>query len=374
MKILHVGKFYYPIEGGIESINRVVVDSLKGNSQRVISFNNLNETKEDDVDSISILRSATRGKILSQPISYRYFWDLRRMLKYYDPDIVHFHYPNPLVAIFLLLLINRKIKLIVHWHSDVVAQKKLIKAIRPLEHKLLRRANAIIATSENYRDFSEILMSYKEKVRIIPCSIDEEKFSLSIEDEKKILEIKKKYDYKPIIFFVGRHVEYKGIKYMLEAEKYIESDCVIIVGGSGPLTVSMKKEFSSKRIKWIGRVDDYDMKLYYHAASILAFPSITRNEAFGVVLAEAMCCQTPAVTFTIPGSGVNWVAPDNVAALEVANHDSKGFAAAIDKLIMNEELRSRLGENGKDRVMKLFSKEVVTAKYRNLYYSLFDIS
>ena len=47
------------------------------------------------------------------------------------------------------------------------------------------------------------------------------------------------------------------------------------------------------------------------------FPSITKNEAFGVVLAEAMYCYTPAITFTIEGSGVNWVNLHQVTGLEM---------------------------------------------------------
>ena len=45
---------------------------------------------------------------------------------------------------------------------------------------------------------------------------------------------------------------------------------------------------------------------------IFCFPSITRNEAFGIALAEAMYCGKPAVTFTIEGSGVNFVSLDGV--------------------------------------------------------------
>lgn len=370
MKILHVGKFYSPIEGGIESINRFIVDSLKGHSQRVLSFNTINKSTDEDIDNIPVLRSATLGYFEKQPLSVRYFWDLRRLIKYYDPDIIHFHYPNPLAVLFLLVLIPPKTKLVVHWHSDIIAQKKLRFIISPLEKKLLRRADRIIATSENYRDNSLSLNNFLEKVDIIPCSIDESNFNLSEENIPKLLEIKKRYFNKPIVFFVGRHVEYKGIRYLLEAEQYVKEDCVFLIGGSGPLTKSLKQKFKSSRIHWLGRIADDEMKLYYHAADIFAFPSITKNEAFGVVLAEAMYCNSPAVTFTVKGSGVNWVAPNEIAAIEVENSNSEAYAAAIDRLLKDQLLRKTLGKNGRERTVNLYSRNVVEKKYRELYENL----
>ena len=370
MKILHVGKFFSPIEGGIESINKFIVDSLIGNQQRVVSFNNKRISLDEDIDNVPVTRASSFGVIASQPFSLSYFWELRRKLKQFKPDIVHLHYPNPLAALFLLL--NRKhYKLIVHWHSDIVAQKFLYKFISPIEKTLLKKADRIITTSPNYRDSSFPLRNVKDKTAIIPCSIDEEKFKLDYEDTIKIAEIKQHFNNKPIVFFIGRHVEYKGIKFLLEAEKHIKEDCVLVIAGRGPLTVELQNKYNSGRIHWIGRLPDEELKLYYHAANIFSFPSITKNEAFGVVLAEAMCCETPAVTFTIEGSGVNWVAPNQLAALEVENANSEAYAQAIDLLLKDNNLRTSLGRQGKQRTQKLFSRDIVAKQYQELYKDLF---
>ena len=375
MRVLHVGKFYSPVEGGIEAINKVVVNALKGISQKVISFNTENKTVEEEVEGVPVVRCASLGAVASQPISFKYFSELRRHIKEYDPTVIHFHHPNPLVALYLLLS-NPKdsAKLIIHWHSDVIAQKFLYPFTKPMETRLLRRADAIIATSPVYRDYSPCLKDYKDKVTVIPCSIDEKNFNLTPGEEKEVEEIKNKYGNRPIVFFIGRHVEYKGIKYLLEAEKLIKNDCVILIAGQGPLTDELKKAYKSDRIHWIGRLSDRDMKLYYHAADIFAFPSITRNEAFGVVLVESMYCKAPAVTFTIEGSGVNWVCPNNETSLEVANSNAEEFAGAVDRLLSDKELRDRLAENGKARALRLFSSDIVEAEYRDLYRSLTEDS
>lgn len=367
MRILHLGKFYSPIEGGIESINRFVVEAMKGNIQRIISFNNSGITVEDDVDSVPVIRTSSQGIVASQPLSLKYFSELRRNIKMFHPDVIHFHYPNPLGALYLLLSIRSNNKLIVHWHSDVIAQRFLHKIIAPIENLLLKKADYIIATSPNYRDNSEALRNFKNKVKVIPCSINESNFELTDNDSIKIKEIINRYNNKPIIFFIGRHVEYKGIRYLLEAEKFIKSDCIFLIAGRGPLTNELKKEFKSDRIHWIGRLCDEEMKQYYSAASIFAFPSITKNEAFGVVLAESMYCGSPAVTFTIEGSGVNWVSIKNETCLEVPNRDSKAYAEAIDILLNDKFLIDKLSENSKKRAQKLFTKEIVAKQYRDLY-------
>ena len=81
----------------------------------------------------------------------------------------------------------------------------------------------------------------------------------------------------------------------------------------------------------------------------------TKNEAFGVALAESMYCYTPSVTFTIPGSGVNWVSPNNVTGLEVPNGDVQAFANAIDRLLLDEDLARRYAEAGHRRVVENFT-------------------
>lgn len=372
MRILHIGKYYAPIEGGIESINHFIVDSLKGNHQRVVSFNNLGFSCEEDIENVPVVRCSIKGVFASQPLSFSYWRELRRYIRLFNPDVLHFHYPNPLAALYLIFSIKKRNKLVVHWHSDVVAQKYLHRFIKPIENKLLNRADVIIATSPNYANASKNLIRFKNKVVIIPCSIDETQLDLKLGEEKQVQAIKERYGGKPIVLFLGRHVEYKGIKYLLEAERFVQQDCVFLIAGQGPLTAQLKEQYHSSRLYWLGRVSEEEKRYYYHAASIFAFPSITRNEAFGIVLAEAMYCRCPTVTFTIEGSGVNWVSLDHKTGLEVANSDYRAYAQAIDELLKNNILRKEMGDNARERVISLFSQAVVTKQYQELYRKLYN--
>lgn len=179
--------------------------------------------------------------------------------------------------------------------------------------------------------------------------------------------IREKYKGKKIVFFVGRHIEYKGLPFLLEAEKYVKSDCVFVIAGSGPLTEQLKAACHSDRVYFVGRLSDEELVWYQSAASVFAFPSITKNEAFGVALAEAMYCYTPAVTFTIPGSGVNWVNVNGVTGIEVANRDVKAYAEAIDKLLTDEALRSKYAEAAHQRVADNFTIPKMMEKMNECY-------
>lgn len=305
MKILHISKFYPPYRGGIEDICFSVVSALKSNStQIVVCFNDNSKNTLSRIDDVEVARAGILGEFASQPISFSYYFLIRKYIKEFKPDIIHLHLPNPLACFYLLSLIPKQTKLIIHWHSDIVAQKYIYKLFAPIEKRILQRSNKILVTSPQYLEYSAPLSKFKYKSVVIPNVISLEKMNLKSKNITDEL-IKERYKNKDIIFFMGRHVPYKGIEYLIEAEKYIKSDCVILIAGAGPITKDLVKKVTSDRIHFIGRIPDDEIGEYMKAASIFAFPSITKNEAFGVVLAEAMYCKAVPVTFTIEGSGVN---------------------------------------------------------------------
>lgn len=298
------------------------------------------------------------------------FLDVEKAIKEFKPDVIQFHWANPFPAWVLLCVIPRNVKLIIHWHMDIIKQKHIYPFIKPVEIALLKRADMVCVTSPQYRDGSLPLQPFKDKVRIVQNAMDEDNFILRDGDVEKINAVKAKYGNKPIVFFIGRHIQYKGLPHLIGAEKYVKSDCVFVIAGFGPLTDELKAQCKSSRVHFVGRLSDEDLKLYHYAASVFAFPSITKNEAFGVALAEAMYCGTPAVTFTIPGSGVNWVSLNGETGIEVPNGDDKAYAEAIDKLISDKELSKRYAENGMKRVHDNFTIPKMVEEMEKCYREL----
>jgi glycosyltransferase involved in cell wall biosynthesis len=366
-RILHIPKYYPPHTGGIEEVCYTIVSYLRTLSdieQQVFCFGDEKRTRIDNHEGTRVVRMGSLGKVASQAIALRYLDFLRSEIRQFRPDIVHFHAPNPFGALCLLAVLPRSTKLIVHWHSDIIDQRQIYRFIKPLEKILLRRANVIVATSQCYIDGSQVLQSFKCKCVVIPNVVNTSKLA---KNAALINEIHCRYHNKPILLFVGRHVPYKGLDYLLSAADMIGCDCQIVIGGDGPLTERLKKEYPSDNVHFVGRISDMELPAYYHAADLFLFPSITKNEAFGVALAEAMWCETPAVTFNIQGSGVNWVNIDGDTGIEVANCDTQQLAHAIDILLTDEDLRRKYGCNAHQRVEDHMTLDRITHLLDTLY-------
>jgi glycosyltransferase involved in cell wall biosynthesis len=355
MKILHISKYYYPYIGGVENICKYLVEHETEHETAVVCFSEGHRDEVDEVNGHRVYRVATWINVARQALSLSYFTVLRKAIREFQPDVIQFHWANPFPAAVLLTLIPKEVKLVIHWHMDIIKQKHIYPFIKPVERALLRRADRVVVTSPNYRDGSLPLQPFKEKVRIVPNAIDETVMTLRPGDEEAIEGIRAKYGHRKIVFFVGRHITYKGLPCLLEAERMVQEDCVVVIAGSGPLTTELKAACSSERVFFVGRLSDDELRWYHHAAAVFAFPSITKNEAFGVALAEAMYAYTPAVTFHIPGSGVNWVSLHGETGLEAPNGDCRAYAEAIDMLLSHPEMAKRMGEAGHNRVKNNFT-------------------
>lgn len=380
IKVLQISNYQYPHIGGIEQVARDIADSLINRDdieQKIICFNeeaedgeyvcHRNETVCENVKGVEVIRCGCITKVASQSLSFTFGKELKKVLTEFAPDIVIFHYPNPYQAAFLLPLLKERTRLILYWHLDIIKQKILGKIFHGQTIKLLQRADKIVATSPNYIDGSKYLSQFRDKCMVIPNCIQPERLLPDEYTVEKVKKIKEQYSGKTICFAVGRHVPYKGMEYLIRASKLLGDNFAILIGGKGPLTEELKKlAASDKKVEFLGRVSDSDLIAYYEACDIFAFPSITKNEAFGIALAEGMYFARPAVTFTIPGSGVNYVNLADETGLECPNGDEKAYAKALVKLDEDDELRKKLGESARKRVEELFMFDQLKAKINEL--------
>ena len=130
---------------------------------------------------------------------------------------------------------------------------------------------------------------------------------------------------------------------------------------------------TSDRVKFIGRIPNDYLRCYYYASDIFAFTSCTKQEAFGIALAEAMYCGSVPVTFTIDGSGVNWVSVNGETCIEVPLGDVKAYAAAIDKLFSDNDLYMKYATAGKERIIKMFTSEKSNKEANAIFKELIDL-
>ncbi|MBQ6751043.1 MAG: glycosyltransferase [Bacteroidaceae bacterium] len=371
-KVLQISNYYTPHIGGIEQTCQYLSEGIKDEYDiRVICFSEDKETKHQKTNGIEVTKPGVLLNIARQGISLSYYFYLKKLIRKWQPDIIHLHYPNPFVVALLLPLIPSNIKLYVQWHLDITKQKKIYPFVRPIETRMLRRADLIAPTSPNYRDSSQPLIPFRDKTSVLPSAIDTNVLDLRGEDFFILADIKKRAANKKIVFFVGRHVLHKGLLYLIEAEKLVKNDCVFYIGGEGPLTEELQRLNKSSRIIFVGKLTEQEKRCYYHAADIFAFPSYTKAEGFGLTLAEAMYCKAVPITYTIEGSGVNWVSLNGVTGIEVPNKNIHLYAEAIDFLLSNDNSRKVFAENAHKRVVENFTIkkeiELLKTQYRNLF-------
>lgn len=350
---------------------RVCVQALSDRAEQCVLCYDHQSNKQDsvdEVDGVNVYRCATQITAASQPLSRTYGHVLEERIRRFRPDVVIFHYPNPYAAAFLLRYLPEGTRLILYWHLDIVRQKILRVFFEGQNQRLLKRADCIIATSPNYIEGSRWLMQYREKCRVLPNCIDEEHLKYTERDALEAERIHANPD-KIICLAVGRHVTYKGLNYLIQASARLDDRFEIRIAGTGPMTDELKQlAEGNPKIRFLGLVDQDQLKENLLACDIFCFPSVTRNEAFGIALAEAMYYGKPVVTFTIDGSGVNYVNINGVTGVEVPNADAEAYAQAMKRLADSKELREKYGRAARQRAVDNF----LFSSYKQAVNEIFD--
>ena len=359
--ILHLGKFYPPHNGGMEThLYDLAVRQAQQASVAVIVSNNAARWVQSLEDGVTVTRVPRLGTIASMPVCPSLNLAIRRS----PADLVHIHVPNPGAALALLLS-GHNGKIIVTHHADTLGRRALRSLSDPFVQNIMVRAEAIIATSSRYMESSEELRRWRHKCHVIPLGIDVEKHVLAPDTPAKVREIHNAHGER-IIVAVGRLVPYKGFDVLIRAMKAVDGKLLLI--GSGPLEQQLinlrNSEKLQSKIEILGRVEH--IVPYYRAASVFILPSLTRAEAFGLVQVEAMAFGLPVINTWID-SGVPEVSVDGITGSTVLPGDPATLARAIQALLDNDALRHRLGKAARERVLTRYTADHMAEQTMSLY-------
>ena len=371
MKILHIGKYYPPYFGGIEKVNYDIVEGLNMNGvQTDVLCSNHNKGNAFSEVPYKTYRTHTLKFIASTPLSYSIITTLKKIQDNYD--IIHVHLPNPM-ANLAIFITRPKAKIILHWHSDIINQKNLLKLYSPLQAWLLKRANKIVITTPTYLEGSDTLKKYKNKIVCIPIGIDNKELFI---DQNTLNNLKNKYKGYKIIFSLGRLVYYKGFEYLIETVKSLPNDIIILIAGIGELKEKLQEHISKHnlqdRVKLLGKIPFKELGAYYQLCDIFCLPSTERSEAFGVVQIEAMAFGKPIISTSIKGSGVDWVNLNDVSGIIVPPKDTNKLAEAVTALLTDEEKYQWLSIGAKKRYEEEFTKDKMVNSFKNLYLEILE--
>lgn len=368
MKVLQLGKFY-PIRGGVE---KVMYDLTQGLSERGIQCDMLCACKNNKEiilnDQGRIFCAKSCMKMAATMISPSMIMMLRKMAEKYD--VVHVHHPDPM-ACLALFLSGYKGKVVLHWHSDILKQKVLLKFFRPLQQWMVSRADVIVGTTPVYVQQSPFLSKVQSKVDYIPIGIQE-----VIPNEVEVRKIRSRYVGKKIVYSLGRLVGYKGYGYLIDAARYLGDDYVVLIGGEGPqkeeLIQQIRKQGLEGKVELLGYIEEHDSANYFGACDVFCLSSVWKTEAFAIVQVEAMCCGKPVVATNILGSGVSWVNLHEYSGLNVPTADSKALARAIEALTENPEAYQKYARQARNLYESRYTYEQMIERCIALYGRLFD--
>jgi glycosyltransferase involved in cell wall biosynthesis len=374
MRILHFGKYWHK-DGGIETHVKSLCKGLADNGIEVVNLvSSINaQSKDFQVDGYRVVEVPTYGIYFSTSICPAMAIAAWKLHKEKPFDLIHLHFPDPMSHLASVIL-PAAIPRVISWHSDIVKQKRLLKLYQPLQHRAILSAAAIIASTPAHFSSSKQIPNAipKEKRHIIPYGMNYDRFRLTPEISSQAKSIKDNLaEGGFLVFALGRHVEYKGFDVLLEAIAL--TDAKLILGGEGPLTEGLKAKAQmlgiTNQVTFTGRLSDAEMVACYHACDVFCLPSITQNEAFGLVQLEAMACEK-AVICTQLNNGVNVVNPHMETGLTVPTSNPTELANAINLLAKDPHLRRTLEVNAKKRAHTHYSNDSNCKSHIDLYLQL----
>ena len=175
------------------------------------------------------------------------------------------------------------------------------------------------------------------------------------------------------LLFVGRLVEKKGLRYLLEAmpkilKRFPQAHLTVV--GDGPSRLDLEKLVSDlglrARVRFLGALNNEELPAVYQRAGVVVFPSMVSDdgdrEGFGLVLVEALGCGCAAVVTDLPA--MMDIVQNGKTAIIVRQKNPDEIASAVIRLLADPGLRSAMAREGRRKVLESFDWQVIVPRYR----------
>ncbi len=372
-----VSPYYAPHVGGVESHVRDLARYLvrQGDSVTVLTsrFSSMLPALERR-EGVVVRRMPTLLNVLRTPLMPSVY---REVMKG-GWDVVHSQSPPPVTAYFACTAANNiGVPHVLTYHADDEVQ---LPAVGPLIVALYRESlgrytfahsDKVVVSTQTYASTSRLVWNYDPEV--IGAAIDPSRFGEQVDGSR----VRKQLGIPPppeghMVLFVGRLVPHKGVEFLLEAVHNMLPSATVVVAGEGPhrrtLQLSARALGIEHRVVFAGGVPHEELPAFYRAADVLVLPSISRLEAFGLVGLEAMASERPVVLSDIPG--VREVIEDGKEGLLAPPAEPERLAEKVNSLLEDPAMREEMGKRGRERVLRMFTWDVVGGQFRAIYERL----
>jgi glycosyltransferase involved in cell wall biosynthesis len=237
-----------------------------------------------------------------------------------------------------------------------------------LKSFVLNYTNTLTVVSRAMLENVESMGVDPKKVAVIPMGVELKKRFIPPAERKE----------KNALLFVGRLVEKKGLRHLIEAMPRIleqNPSAYLRIVGDGPEKAVLKKRISELKIndsvQLLGPVRNEDLPSFYQTSNIVIFPSVIAadgdREGFGLVLVEALGCECALVVSDLPA--MQDIIIDGKTALVVPQKNAKLLADRVNELLDNSAFQRSLGKVGRQFVLEHFDLDRIGGKYLDLIES-----
>lgn len=362
MKIGLVTPYIYPLPGGVNAHVRDLYDKLiaRGHDVRIISsIHGPQKQSEGDIIRLGYGFSVpANGSVGTLTVSPRYTTHIREMLDRERFDVLHFH--EPFVPFLSLVVLRESQSINVATFHAYAGWSPAYEFGKRVLARFARRLDGRIAVSAAARHFID--RYFPGDYKVIPNGVDLDEF----EHAQPVTRYR---DGVPNILFVGRLENRKGVMYALKAYRQLRKrgvNCRLLLAGAGPQEREVRRYIATRRLQGVellGRISDEDKVRYFATADVYVSPA-TGQESMGVVLLEALAAGVPIVCSDI--HGYKGVVRRGEQALLVPPRDVHALTEALGRLLMDPDLRARMGASARERASQ-FSWENVAAKVEDYY-------
>ncbi len=254
LRVCHLGKYYPPAPGGIETHVRTLAQAQAGLGAEVAVFcfqHEASPTARERDGAVEVSRFQRVASLAKLDLSA----ELCRALARVRADVIHMQAPNP-AGVVAVLTARPRVPLVVTYQSDVVRQRLLAILFRPLERLFYRRVHLILSTSPVYSAGSRFLAAYRSRLSVLPMGIDLEPYlNPAPAHQDAARRLRERYA-GPLWLACGRLVYYKGLSIAIQALRKTPGTLLIV--GDGPEQAALEAETQrqgvSDRVVFIGRV------------------------------------------------------------------------------------------------------------------------
>jgi glycosyltransferase involved in cell wall biosynthesis len=305
-------------------------------------------------------------------------WNLTEVIRNNHIDLIHAHFAYPEGPVGLLAKNRTSKPLVVTVHgSDILVVPavrygwRLDKRIDTIIGKVLNGADAIIAASRaTFNEVSNIVRD-SDKVHLIPNGVDLQRFSPNIDGGQ--LRKKLGIEGRSIVFTLRHHESQYGLEYLIRAIPIVakeRNDVVFVIGGDGSLMkfhqqLANALEVTDK-VVFTGMIPRDEVPHYYAMSNLIVAPSL--QEAFGLVVSEAMACGKPVIGTNVGGIPDQII--DGHTGFLVQTKNPREIAEKTLMLLNDPGEAGRMGMNGRKMVEEKFNVDMRTDKIIQLYANL----